>query len=132
MTRVFSSAVLLVGLAAGFVAGGSQAAGKQSNVVSLPHWLAPAEARVLERVFGGATPVRTYYLRYPRKIAVIFQFKQLVICGACSAPSNASLPRGRMIRLSFDRRTHLVRSADGLRFCEAHASYPPRSECLRR
>lgn len=132
MKRVLKTLVFLAAYQASFAASGSQAAGQQPNAVPLPRWLAPAEARVLERVFGGATPVRTYYLRYPQKIAVIFEFKRVVICGACSAPSNASLPRGRMIRLSFDRRTHLVRSADGLRFCEVRGMYPPRSECLRR
>jgi len=99
---------------------------------SAPGWLAASERQTLNRVFGGARPVRTYLIGYPRKIAVVWVFDRVVICGACSAPSNASLPRGRVIRLSYDRRTHAVRAADGMRFCEARGSYPPRAECLRR
>jgi hypothetical protein len=49
---------------------------------------------------------------------------------ACSAPSSASLPRGRVIRLSHDRRTHLITSA--YQFCEARGSFPPRAFCLGR
>jgi hypothetical protein len=97
-----------------------------------PPWLAPAERQTLLRVFGGAQPVRTYLIGYPNKIAVVWVFDRVVVCGACSAPSNASLPRGRVIRLSYDRRTHAVRAADGMRFCEARGSYPPRTDCLRR
>lgn len=99
---------------------------------SPPRWLAAAERQTLQRVFGGARPVHTYLIGYPNKIAVVWTFDRVVICGACSAPSNASLPRGRVIRLSFDRRTHAVRAADGIRFCEARGSYPPRAACLRR
>jgi hypothetical protein len=97
-----------------------------------PRWLAAAERQTLLRVFGGAHPVRTYLIGYPNKIAVVWVFERVVVCGACSAPSNASLPRGRVIRLSYDRRTHVVRAADGMRFCEARGSYPSRAACLRR
>ena len=95
-------------------------------------WLAAAERQTLAGVFADARPVRTYLIGYPSKIAVVWVFDRVVVCGACSAPTNASLPRGRVIRLSYDRRTHAVRAADGMRFCEARGSYPPRAECLRR
>ena len=97
-----------------------------------PSWLAAAERQTLNRVFGGARPVHTYLIGYPTKIAVVWVFDRVVVCGACSAPTNASLPRGRVIRLSYDRRTHTLRAADGMRFCEARGSYPPRAACLRR
>jgi len=97
-----------------------------------PRWLAPAERQTLDRVFGGAQPVHTHLIPYAKKIAVVWVFDRVVICGACSAPSNASLPRGRVIRVSYDRNTHLLRAADGMRFCEAHGSWPPLAECLRR
>ena len=87
---------------------------------------------MLDRVFGDARPVHTYLVPYPRKIAVVWMFDRVVVCGACSAPSNASLPRGRVIRVSFDGRTHVVRMADGLRFCESRGPYPPLAACLRR
>src|ERR1700730_11688031 len=98
----------------------------------IPRWLAAAERPTLLRVFGGARPLRTYLIGYPNKIAVIWVFDRVVVCGACSAPSNASLPRGRVSRLSYDRRTHAVRAADGMRFCKARGLYPPRAACRRR
>jgi hypothetical protein len=97
-----------------------------------PRWLVSAEQQMLDRVFEHAQPVHTYFIPYPRKIAVVWVFRRVVICGACSAPSNASLPRGRVIRVSFDRRTHAVRESDGLRFCETRGPYPPLAECLHR
>lgn len=106
-----------------------------SKPTTEPLWLRAAEQRTLQRVFGGARPVRTIYLAYPRKIAVVFEFDHVVICGACSAPSNASLPRGRVVRVSFDRATHQLGGAsDGIamRFCESRGAWPPRAKCLRR
>jgi hypothetical protein len=103
---------------------------RRQTVLPLPRWLMPAEIRTLDRVFGGARPITTWYNWYPRKVSVIFEFNHVVICGACSAPSNASLPRGRVIRVSYDRRTH--RPGDSLMFCESRGSYPPLSSCLRR
>ena len=87
---------------------------------------------MLDRVFGDARPAHTYRVPYPGKIAVVWMFDRVIVCGACSAPNNASLPRGRVIRVSFDRRTHLVRMADGLRFCESRGSSPSLAACLRR
>ena len=108
------------------------AATHQGQPSSQPRWLAPAEKQFRDRVLGGARPVKTYLISYPSKIAVVFEFNRVVICQGCSAPSNALLPRGRLIRISFDRRTHAVRNADGLRFCEARGMYPPKSACLQR
>jgi hypothetical protein len=106
------------------------AAVQRPRVLPLPRWLMPAETRTLDRVFGGARPTTTWYKWYPHKVAVTFEFNHVVICGACSAPSNASLPRGRVIRVSYDRRTH--RQGGSLMFCESRGSYPPLSSCLRR
>jgi hypothetical protein len=124
--------LLVAGVLGGFAAVAS--AGRSNPTTVLP-WLRAAEQRTLQRVFGGARPVRTIYLAYPRKIAVVFEFDHVVICGACSAPSNASLPRGRVIRVSFDRGTHQLGGAsDGIamRFCESRGAWPPRANCLRR
>jgi hypothetical protein len=107
-------------------------AARASPASPTPHWLASAERQTLDRVFGGARPVHTQLIPYAKKIAVVWIFDRVVICGACSAPSNASLPRGRVIRLSYDRHTHLLRAADGMRFCEVHGSWPPLAECQRR
>jgi hypothetical protein len=98
----------------------------------VPAWLHTREHVTLERVFDGATPVRTGRIWYPHKIAVVWTFRHVVICGACSAPSNASLPRGRMIRMSFDLATHRPDAGAGIRFCEVRGVTPPRRDCLRR
>jgi hypothetical protein len=109
---------------------GALGAHARSTLVPLPRWLANAEMKTLDRVFERARPTHTYYVAYPRKIAVIFEFKRVVICGACSAPSNASLPRGPVIRVSYDRQTH--QPGNTMQFCESKGSTPPRSLCLRR
>ncbi len=80
-----------------------------------PAWLPAQERLELHFVFGDARPRRVDYIWYPEKIAVVFEFDRVVVCGACSAPSNALLPRGRVIRLSFDRSTH--RAEGAMRFC---------------
>ena len=101
----------------------------------MPHWLLVGEHVLLHRVFENAKPRHVVYISYPRKIAVVFEFDRVVICGACSAPSNASLPRGRVIRVSFDRRTHWLGGAKNgwaMRFCESRNGRPPKSFCLRR
>lgn len=135
-----SASILVCGLA---VAGASAAARSLPSAVrahlvpvsiaaTTPRWLASVERQTLDRVFGGARPVHTQLIPYPKKIAVVWVFDRVVICGMCSAPSNASLPRGRVIRVSYDRHTHALRAADGMRFCEARGSWPPLAECLRR
>ena len=96
----------------------------------VPQWLRAAETRTLDGGLGHARPIRTAYIWYPQKIAVIWEFDHIVVCGMCSAPSNASLPRGRVIRVSFDRKTH--RMGDAWQFCEATRSSPSRAVCLRR
>jgi hypothetical protein len=87
---------------------------------SPPAWLVRAERMLLARTFGGARPQRVDYIPYPEKIAVVFAFGRVVVCGACSAPSAASEPRGRVVRVSFDRSTHALGGApDGwaMQFC---------------
>jgi hypothetical protein len=118
---------LALGLA---LAGAALAAAGAAAPKHRPAWLAGAEQRTLARAFGGARPVRIEELWYPRKVAVVWTFDRVVVCGACSAPSNASLPRGRVIRMSFDRRTH--RPGNALQFCEARGAQPPPTNCLRR
>ena len=76
-----------------------------------------------------------YYIPYPRKIAVIFEFDRVVICGTCSSPSAQTQPRGKVVRVSFDGSTHeLGGAADGyaIRFCEVDGKRPPKAACLRR
>jgi hypothetical protein len=100
-----------------------------------PRWLLAQEAVLLHRVFENAKPRRVSYIPYPRKIAVVFEFDRVVVCGACSAPSAASQPRGRVVRVSFDRRTHALGGAsDGwaMRFCEVRDGKQPKAACLRR
>lgn len=112
------------------LAGGALAATQHATILSLPRWLPAAETQALDRVFGGARPTHTSYISYPHKIAVVFEFNHAVICGACSAPSNASLPRGEVIRVSFDRQTHRMNGS--MQFCESRGMKPSRALCLRR
>ncbi len=103
---------------------------KGSSLLPLPRWLMPAEKQTLDRVFGGASPIHTTYIPYPRKIAVVFQFDHVVICGTCGGPSTSSIPRGRVIRVSFDRATHRLNGT--MQFCESRGTLPPRALCLKR
>jgi hypothetical protein len=71
----------------------------------------------------------------PQKVTIVFEFSRVVICGACSSPTAESQPRGNVIRVSFDRRTHQLGGAsDGwaMQFCEVSDGTPPKSNCLRR
>jgi hypothetical protein len=100
-----------------------------------PSWLLHAERSLLDRAFEHATPTQVHYIPYPRKIAVVFEFDHVVICGMCSSPTAASQPHGKVLRVSFDRRTHLLSGAsDGwaIRFCEVSGNTPPKSACLHR
>jgi hypothetical protein len=100
-----------------------------------PRWLLSAERSLLDRAFEHARPSQVHYIRYPKKIAVVFEFRHVVICGMCSSPTSASQPRGKVLRVSFDRRTHLLSGAtDGwaIRLCEARGNTPPKSDCLHR
>lgn len=114
------------------VVGCVAAASAAARTPPVPRWLMNDETQFLTRVLARAEPSHVYYLEYPKKVAVVFEFSRVVICGGCSAPSNAMLPRGKMIRVTFDRRTHIARAADGIRFCEVKGAYAPASECLRR
>jgi hypothetical protein len=114
----------------GSLAGGALAATQRAMLLPLPHWLPAAEKQALDKVFGGAKPIHTYYVSYPRKIAVIFEFNHVVICRTCSGPSNASIPRGKVIRVSFDRQTHRMNGS--MQFCESRGTKPSRALCLRR
>src|SRR3954469_4929471 len=101
-----------------------------------PRWLPSAERSLLVRTFGGAKPIRTHYISYPKNIAFVFEFSHVVICGMCSSPTAESQPRGKVVRVSFDRRTHeLSGASDGwaMRFCEVSRDpKPPKNLCLLR
>lgn len=53
-------------------------------MASAPGWLAASERQTLNRVFGGARPVRTYLIGYPRKISVVWVFDSVIVCGDTS------------------------------------------------
>ena len=121
-------AVVLAALAA-------DAAFAQAASFRPPRWLVRAEHTLLARAFADAKPKRIDYIPYPKKIAVVFEFDHVMICGACSSPTSSDQPRGRVIRVSFDRRTHhLTGASDGwaMRFCQINGNRPPKSACLRR
>jgi len=96
----------------------------------IPSWVQASATRMLTRVFGDPNVVATWNIPYPRKVAVVWEFQAITVCRTCSAPSNRARPRGRVVRVSFDRRTHLPTGA--FRFCEVHGITPPVGDCLRR
>jgi len=65
--------------------------------------------QVLASIFGPhQSIVATFHLPYPRKVAVVVEFKNVEVCRTCSAPSNAARPRGRVFRFSLDRASRKV------------------------
>lgn len=96
----------------------------------VPRWVAASEQRAVARLFGKQTVVGVFHIPYRQKIAVVVQFQDVAVCRICSAPSNAARPRGRVVRFSFDRRTHQLNGM--LRFCEVQAATPPLAACLAR
>ena len=96
----------------------------------IPGWVEASSTRTLAHVFGNPAVVQTWNIPYPRKIVVVWEFQWITVCRTCSAPSNAARPRGRVVRVSFDRRTHLLTGA--MRFCEVSGITPPLSRCLAR
>ena len=87
------------------------------------------DARTLDVVLGHARPIYTSYIWYPRKVAVIWEFNHVVFCRTCSAPDNASIPRGRVVRFSFNRQTHLPGNAIQIPCASTGSS---RALCFRR
>jgi hypothetical protein len=96
----------------------------------IPSWVAAPEKQTLARLFGNPAVVANWNIPYPRKIVVVWEFQWITVCRTCSAPSNAARPRGRVVRVSFDRRTH--RLTGEMRFCEVRGIVPPLSACLAR
>jgi hypothetical protein len=132
MRRVLVAAVCAATVAVVALAPWVSAAAARPSVTprTVPAWLVKAQHQALLRMFRDAKPVATYRIWYPAQVAVIFEFKMNVICNLCSGPSESQLPHGRVIRVTFDRKTHFVKS--GLRFCEVQGASPPLSDCLLR
>lgn len=95
----------------------------------LPSWLAAREKQVLT-AFGNPSTVAVFHLAYPQKIAVVFEFQDVVICRTCEVPPDHPPLQARVFRLSFDRATHAVN--EEMRLCEVRGSTPPLSRCLAR
>jgi hypothetical protein len=94
----------------------------------LPTWLGAAEKQLLTSL-GNPRTVAIFHITYPRKVAVVLEFQQVVVCRMC--PSSPGHPlRARVIRISFDRRTHAV--GDEMRLCEVQGARPPLARCLAR
>jgi hypothetical protein len=94
-----------------------------------PPWLARAEHRFLQGFPTVKRPMHTYRFYGKKAITVVFEFRAVAVCGGCSAPSNADLPRGKMVRILFDRRSH--KAVGPLEFCGADGNVPRREACLR-
>ena len=89
-----------------------------------------SEKQTLARVFGNPAVVASWNIPYPSRIVAVWEFQWITVCRTCSAPSNAARPRGRVVRVSFDRSTH--RLIGEMRFCEVRGTTPPVSACLAR
>ena len=96
----------------------------------IPAWVEASEQHVVAREFGNPTLVADFNIPYPRKVVVVLEFQQVVVCRLCSAPTSSSRPHGRVVRMSFDRATHLMTGT--LRFCEVSGIKPPLAACLTR
>jgi hypothetical protein len=96
----------------------------------IPSWVEGSAEQTLNRVFGNPVVVASWNIPYPKKIVVVWEFQAITVCRTCSAPSKAARPRGRAVRVSFDRRTH--RLTGNIRFCEARGITPPLRACLTR
>ena len=129
MERIVLSFQVAVAAAIGAVLVVASVASSSASMRPVPQWLKAAETRTLDSGFGHARPIHTDYIWYPHKVAVIWEFNHLVVCGMCSAPSNALLPRGRVIRVGFERKTH--QPGNAMQFCESRGSSPSRAFCLR-
>lgn len=125
-----ASAAVTVSMAVPHEGWGAVVAASAAPPRPVPAWLVKAERHALSRIFGNPKVVHTYHLWYPSKVAVIFEFQTSQICRSCTAPSQSARPRGRVVRLTFDRQTRSITS--GLQFCEIRGASPPRALCLRR
>jgi hypothetical protein len=121
---------LLMAIGSGTVALSLVPSGAAKPRDGIPAWVGASSAQTLARVFGSPTVVGSWNIPYPRTIVVVWEFQWITVCRTCSAPSNAVRPRGRVVRVSFDRRTHRLTGA--MRFCEVHGATPPLSRCLAR
>jgi hypothetical protein len=119
--------LLLVLLTGALVAVPSGTAKRRDRI---PAWVGDSAAQTLAQAFGNPRVVADWNIPYPRKIVVVWEFQAVTVCRTCSAPSNRVRPRGRVVRVSFDRRTH--RSTGEMRFCEVQGVTPPLSACLAR
>lgn len=98
-----------------------------------PAWLLQREKVTLAHDFGRATPIHVTYIPYPKKIAVVFEFKRPVVCGPCDPPPGRGALAARIIRVSFDRQTHdLAGASDGyaIQLCWVTGNRPSKSLCL--
>ena len=96
----------------------------------IPGWVGASTTQTLTHVFGNPTVVANWNIPYPRKVVVVWEFQSITVCRTCSAPSDGARPKGRVVRVSFDRRTH--RLIGEMRFCEVHGITPPLGACLAR
>jgi hypothetical protein len=120
--------VLAIALLSGLLAVRAYGCGAQTrhpttasgSTASLPAWLRAEIARRLRVSYENAKPTRIETISYPRTIAVVLTFAHTITCVACSAPSNNDLPHGKVLRISFEWRTHAP--GDSLRFCKTRTA----------
>jgi hypothetical protein len=55
---------------------------------------------------GNPEPIAVRYHQGRKSASVTIRFSDSAVCGGCTAPAGAALPRGRFATLSVDPRTH--------------------------
>ncbi len=103
LTLLLSASALLA--AAVFVSVSvSAASGTRTKAEGLPAWLKTRDRALLTRCFLSASPRRVDEVVYPRKIAVVFEFRPPVVTKTCMPPGRLFAVHVSFLRASFERR----------------------------
>jgi hypothetical protein len=104
MRKIASLSVVVVLLVLVVTACGSSR--RAAPAQSQPKWVTDVAESVQRMFVGRPKPVSVSYYRRKKTVSVTLTFSRIVICGSCSAPSNALRPRGRRATITLDARTH--------------------------
>ena len=79
-------------------------AGCRGHKDATPDWV-KRQGREAARFYVNTPPKSESYAREGQKWRARYELGRIVICGGCSAPNNASLPRGDVVVIWFDAKT---------------------------
>jgi len=96
----------------------------------IPTWVGARAQQAVDRLFGrGHSVSADFNIPERRRVVVVYEFQNVVTCATCATAPGRPKPHGRVVRLTFDRRTR--RLVGRLRFCEVQGITPPLAACLR-